>query len=202
MEPTPSSMPSPTSLMARLASGLSASRPAALQPTTAKKSCWGQGFTRSSSSQKWGCWPAHAVASRPGQLSCKPCNFDAHPSAALFPTHCAGPAASLASAADSAPSARDVPPIRPKLRMRDRATLQGERAPKQEQDWHRWTGGSMNSQEALLLPCHGVTRQRLRRHMQVAPRQRSLEQLAADVLHDAGGEGTLRQSTRGGSVGQ
>lgn len=60
----------------------------------------------------------------------------------------------------------------------------------------------MNSQEALLLPCHGVTRQRLRRHMQVAPRQRSLEQLAADVLHDAGGEGTLRQSTRGGSVGQ
>jgi hypothetical protein len=35
------------------------------------------------------------------------------------------PVASLETAALSAPSARDVPPIRPKLRMRDSVTLQG-----------------------------------------------------------------------------
>lgn len=45
------------------------------------------------------------------------------------------PAASLATAALSAPSAREVPPIRPKLRMREKATLHGEEGLERVRRW-------------------------------------------------------------------
>lgn len=105
--------------MARFISGLSPSWPAGLHGMNRPKALV---FGVCSKRQRvpWGL--AHYAACP------RPCRQtrSLHCPQAVAGAHFGGPAASLASAADSAPSARDVPPIRPKLRMSDRATLRGK----------------------------------------------------------------------------
>ena len=114
--------------------------------------------------------------------------------AAAEPTDLLSPAVSLASAALSAPSAREVPPMSPKLRMRDNVTLQC--------NCTSGGDGEVGARSCALLhaveyPFPSASPQRLpsipfTRNAQPRPAPRpcpswshSLEQLAADVLHDA-----------------
>lgn len=118
MAPTPSSMPSPTSVMLRFCLASACSRPR-LQGGPEGGAPGGQGIALGKRLARGWVAPGKRRERVPLQVVANRNTVPRHPHL----TPLAGPA-SLATAALSAPSARDVPPTSPKLRISDRPTLQ------------------------------------------------------------------------------